>query len=155
MMKSVLAALALALAGPLAHADQDLAREWSRTAAQLSGEVQEALSGEPLGAQIEDELAKFSVTAARLAHQSEAEDLACIFRGMAEDTEVQLDRLSQSDERLSALRRLATLLHDAEAIGLAASLKLPNNQTGTSGARVAPACSADAHGTVQYLTEQP
>jgi hypothetical protein len=159
MLKPILLVCALHLCPTFAGAETQLATDWSRAASMLSAEVHLALDGDPLSPAAEHDLARFAVNAERLANEMSAkagaEDLGCIFRGMAEEADLQLRLLHMPGQRQQALRRLATLLHDAEAIGLAAS-HLSGRQAVLDTHSGDPAsCPANPEAARQYLTEQP
>ena len=148
-------ALALFLPG-LAVADPALALEWGQRASALHQATSNAIGGEPLAPQFEDSVARFAVTANRLGSWIDATggaaDLGCIFRGMADEAELQLQQVALPEARQPALRRLASLFNDAEAVALAAARAEP---TPTLEAEPTGQCPANPHAAYQYLTEQP
>ena len=143
---------------PLASADADLARDWSAAAGQLYGETVDLLEAEAIPVRFENDVARFSLSATRLARWVEAEggpqDLSCIFRGMAEEAEVQLATLDTNTRPHSALMRLAVLFHDAEGIALAA-ITATEHENGAALPAEAKSCAANPDAVRQYLTEQP
>ncbi len=152
MKHFVLSLLCLA-AAPLANASPELAQTWSAKAGDLYLQTTEHMqaykysSRPPLEDSYVVELERFAYTAAQLGSWNDAEggakDLGCIFRGMAEDIEVQLDTLTgkaQQNEQIAALKRLSALLDDAQQIGpAAASAVLNADNTGETPA----ACPAN------------
>lgn len=159
MLKPILVVCIIHLCPGFAAADETVSREWSRQAAHLSEDIRGALEGAPLEADVENEIMMFAATAERLARDmtrlEEAEDLVCIFRGMAEEADLQLRLLHMPGMRQDALRRLATLMHDAERIGLAASHIEERTDTRPDAERPPVQCEADPQTSYQYLTEQP
>ena len=117
-----------------AAASPELAEEWGVKAGALysqSVELMEVLSrdGEiSLKSQYITDLERFALTASKLGSWNDertgARDLGCIFRGMAEEAELQLDALEnpKSDTgQAAALRRLITMFDDAQTISAAAA----------------------------------
>jgi len=157
-MKHILIGLALGVFASTAHGDPELARAFSGAAAELGEETRGAIEGRALPADYGDELARFSVNAARLARwiddTGRPSDFGCIFRGMAEEAELQLAVIDATHGGETALRRLAALFHDAESVGLAASLSQPGERGRASGAGP-DTCAANPAAALQYLTEQP
>lgn len=158
MMKPLCLALCVAFAVPAALADEaDLAREWGAKAGFLYEDTAAGLQSGALPPHYEDDLMRFAVTADRLGTWIDAtgrpHDLGCIFRGMADEAELQLDQLQEPTAREGALRRLATLFNDAENIGLAASYAQPGAEGPEVGAPMS--CPANPGAALQYLTEQP
>lgn len=141
-----------------AAASPDLARSWSQHAGVLYGETVNLLETDEVPADYQREVARFSVGAARLAKWVDAEggpaDFACIFRGMAEEADVQLRALKGKTRPDAPLMRLAVLFHDAEGLALAALSATERGETAPSPAGTA-SCSADPRAVRQYLTEQP
>ena len=152
---AVLCGLAVA---PLAHSDADLARDWSAAAGQLYGETVQLLDGDTIPDHYESDVARFSLSATRLARWVETEggphDLACIFRGMADEAELQLNALEGDTRPHAALMRLAVMFHDAEGIALAA-ISATERDAQTVSASDASSCAANPGAVRQYLTEQP
>lgn len=159
MLKPILVVCMILLCPAMAEAEDTVSRDWSRQAALLTEDIQAALQGVPLDEDVESELARFAETADRLSRELSrvdgAEDLVCIFRGMAEEADLQLRLLHMPGERQDALRRLATLLHDAERIGLAAALIQERGRAVDTPNRSPMQCEADPQASHQYLTEQP
>lgn len=132
-MKRLMLALALLIA-PAANASPELAETWGAKASMLYQDTAEMLDTLQAGYAMstptayEDGLVQFAVTASRLGQwidQGEGpSDLGCIFRGMAEEAEIQLEALETADDfstRRDALKRLVVLLDDAQAIAVASA----------------------------------
>jgi len=139
-----------------ASASPDLSEEWGQVASTLYEQTVETMRGAPLPDGYEADTARFAATAARLADWAEASgaaaDFDCIFRGMTEEADVQLDALGTHADGEAPLQRLAILFSDAEAI--AAAAVHASRRPGTAGPGQAPTCPASPS-TAQYLTEQP
>ncbi|MEZ5947223.1 MAG: hypothetical protein R3C13_14785 [Hyphomonas sp.] len=134
MMKRLFVPILLsALAFP-ATASPELAESWGAEAAALYSETTGLLDTARMGERpaLEDayliDLERFAMTATRLGSWNDevsgAKDLGCIFRGMAEEAEVQLTALEGAETvRASetALKRLVTLFDDAQEISVAAA----------------------------------
>ena len=136
MLKQIaicLAALTLSSTS-IALASPEAAEEWGsqasalyNTTTELLGSL-EAKTSEENEAEYLDGLAEFSVIAGRLAvwvdSSGGAKDFGCIYRGMAEEAELQLNALetatSQADAK-AALTRIATMLDDAQIIAVASA----------------------------------
>lgn len=151
-MKRLALSLLCLVAAPLASASPELAHSWSAKAGDLYLQTTEQMhvakhSGkQSLNAGYVVELERFAYTASRLGAWNDAEggakDLGCIFRGMAEDVEVQLDTLTDKPaprDQLSALKRLSALLDDAQQIGPAAASAAKHAQTSTQAPAACPA----------------
>lgn len=166
MMKRIVLTVMMIGLSTGANASPETAEDWGVKAASLYSETSDLLATVNAGniaeldADYTDALAQFSVIAGRLAvwvdTSGGAKDFGCIFRGMAEEAEVQLEQLetvrTQKDAK-TALTRIATMLDDAQAIAVAS---VHAARTGTSGSSETPAnCPASAHMISQYLTEQP
>lgn len=133
-MKRLLAILALSLLPFSAAASPQLANEWGAKASELYGETAALIEASDAGETVRvpdaysTEIGRFSVMAGRLGAWIDGNDgpsdLGCIFRGMAEEGETQLtalDEAATADETHAALKRLATMFSDAEAIAAAAA----------------------------------
>ena len=141
---------------PAALANPQLARSWADEARLLEAQIR--TSGEaPLSDELKTELARFGRVSARLANSgSETEpvphDLACIFRGMAEETDLQLSLLTDdadAETRDSARERLLKMLEDAAPVGEAAAISLEAGIALDEMAELAPGdgqCSTDLTG---------
>ncbi len=116
---------------PMAHANPDLARSWSEEANLLEAQINTSPEG-GLSPELKASIARFGRIAGRLAESGSAEnplphDLGCIFRGMEEETDLQLSHLTPdaSAEAISAARvRLAKMFDDAVDVGQSAALAL-------------------------------
>ena len=126
----LLATSALFLAGA-ANASPALARSWSEEAAELHTRI-EAIDTHTLPYDLRFRLQRFGRTATRLSTSGSddaplPEDLGCIFRGMAEETDVQLSAFSgdtSEASRMQAEERLSKMLEDAVSVGEAAAIVL-------------------------------
>ncbi|MCR9269195.1 MAG: hypothetical protein NXH72_04315 [Hyphomonadaceae bacterium] len=153
-MKRLLACLFIAAAPLSAHASSDLARQWGHEASRLSVETTSFIYALDMGetAEISDSFAldvyRFGRTSADLAKWIDAangpNDLGCIFRGMANESEDQLIALDSKHDALQrreSLRRLAAMFADAEMIAIAAQRRSPT--TGRVATTLKTACAAD------------
>lgn len=153
-MIRILACLFLAVLPLSAHANSDLARQWGQEASRLSVETANFIYALDVGetAEISDSFAldvyRFGRTSADLAKWIDTangpNDLGCIFRGMASESEDQLIALdSKRDvlQRRESLRRLAAMFADAEMIAIAAQRRSPT--TGRVATTLKSACAAD------------
>lgn len=161
-MKRLLACFCLFLAPITAQASTDLAHQWGLEASRLSVETSNLISAVDMGesADITDTYAldvyRFGRTSADLArwidHSDGPNDLGCIFRGMAAESESQLIELESApatfDQRES-LRRLAVMFADAEIIAIAAKRRAPARAVGVTAP--ASSCAADADLALQAL----
>ena len=132
-MKRLVLAIAAAILPFTASASPQLASDWGIKASGLHDATvnliaaMDASGQSDIPADYEIEIERFAMAATRLGHWIDGNkgpsDLGCIFRGMAEEGEVQLDALNDAgnaaDKRRS-LVRLATMFSDAEAIAVAA-----------------------------------
>ncbi|WP_084395624.1 hypothetical protein [Henriciella aquimarina] len=156
-MKRFAVALVLAALPFAASASPQLASDWGIKAGDLREETANLIaaidaSGKAdISDDYEIEIGRFAMTATRLGHWIDGNegpsDLGCIFRGMAEEGEVQLDALSGADStraKRQSLVRLATMFSDAEAIAVAA--QYANRHDGPAAELDAVSCpvSADA-----------
>lgn len=155
----VLALSTLALTSA-AQASPETAEDWGAQASALYGTTANLLqslnTNQPsdLEETYIDDLARFSVIAGRLAvwvdTSGGAKDFGCIYRGMAEEAELQLDALEAADttaEAKTALTRIATMLDDAQSIAVASA------HAARHGADTAPTghCPASAVSLDTYL----
>ena len=161
-MKRLLVCLCLFAAPLTANANTELARQWGMEASRLSSETSNLISAVDMGesADISDTYAldvyRFGRTSADLArwidHSNGPNDLGCIFRGMAAESETQLIELESTpialDQRES-LRRLADMFADAEIIAIAAQRRAPARAVGLTAPTAS--CTADADGALQAL----
>ena len=125
--------LALSSTAP-AFASPETAEDWGakasalyQTTTQLLGALNTDISDDAEAAYIDD-LARFSIIAGRLAvwvdTSGGASDFGCIYRGMAEEAELQIEALESARTRAdakAALTRIATMLDDAQAIAVASA----------------------------------
>lgn len=126
-----LAAFALTSA---AHATPTTAENWGSQASTLYVETVDLLENIKAGnpTLLDDayvaRLTRFSIVAGRLAvwvdETGGAKDFGCIYRGMAEEAEIQLYALEEADSdtaATAALVRIATMLDDAQSIAVASA----------------------------------
>jgi len=132
-MKRLFACLAFAALPLSAQASGDLARQWGQEASRLSEQTSEMIfavdRGQPL--EISEtytlDVYRFGRTSADLARWIDSangpNDLSCLFRGMAAESEDQLMALESPEgqqTRTESLNRLASLFSDAELVAVAA-----------------------------------
>lgn len=133
-MKRLVACIAVCAVPFSASASPQLASDWGTRASELYQETITLLERNEAGElsaipqQYETGVERFSVMAGRLGSWIDGNDgpsdLGCIFRGMAEEGEVQLMALDAADDmdaEHDSLKRLATMFSDAESIAAAAS----------------------------------
>lgn len=133
-MKRLICACAVLAFPLLAHASPELATEWGSEASDLHAETTVMLTVIDIGDRPDLKLdylikvQRFTSTARKLGKWIDtskgARDLGCIFRGMAEEGELQLAALDTTPDTPStraALARLATMFSDAEVIAIASS----------------------------------
>lgn len=161
-MKRLLACLCMFAAPLSAEANTELARQWGVEASRLSMQTSELITAVDLGesAEISDTYAldvyRFGRTSADLAkwidHSNGPNDLGCIFRGMAAESETQLSELETLDAasaQRESLRRLAVMFSDAEMIAIAAQRRAPAYAVGV--ATPPSSCMADAEAAFDAL----
>ncbi len=132
-MKRLVLAIAAAALPFCASASPELAGDWGVKASGLYQDTVSLIadvetSGETaIPRDYEVAIERFAMTASNLGHWVDGDggpsDLGCIFRGMAEEGEVQLMALYEADsprETRSSLIRLAAMFSDAEIIAAAA-----------------------------------
>lgn len=127
----ILVSLGILFASQTAAASPALARSWSDEAADLQSQLHE-MDNHVMPDDLRFRLERFGRTATRLSTSGSEEtplpeDLGCIFRGMAEETDVQLTAFanaSTGDDRQAAEERLDKMLEDAISVGEAAALVL-------------------------------
>lgn len=120
----------------MAHASPNLARAWGEQAAELH-EILAKTSSSELPAALETDLIRFGRIAIRLSKAGTAEhpmpeDLGCIFRGMAEETTVQLEKWHETDDAAAiadAKDRLLAMLKDATIVSQASELAMLGETT--------------------------
>ena len=100
-------------------------------AAKLAADQAAILSAPDFPTDLKRSLQRFGLGAARLSSEMKSQgapkDFQCIFRGMAEETGVQLKAIAKAEsgyEQSDALARLYSMLEDADAVSEAASLTL-------------------------------
>ncbi len=155
-MKRILLCLCAFILPLSAAASPELAEEWGVKAGALysqSVELMEILSRDgdiSLKSQYITDLERFALTASKLGSWNDARtgarDLGCIFRGMAEEAELQLDALENptSDAgQAAALRRLITMFDDAQTIAAAAAAAARAGITETPANASAHSCPAN------------
>ncbi|MEL7032694.1 MAG: hypothetical protein AAGL97_01525 [Pseudomonadota bacterium] len=161
-MKRLLVCLCLFAAPLTANANTDLARQWGMEASRLSLETSNLMAAVDMGesADITDTFAldvyRFGRTSADLArwidHSNGPNDLGCIFRGMAAESETQLIELESTpgalDQRES-LRRLSVMFADAEIIAIAAQRRAPARAVGVTAPTAS--CAAESDLALQAL----
>lgn len=145
MLKHTFFALVLGLTAATASASPETAENWGIQASEIYDEASSMITGvdqqsfHGLAPDFEDRLIRFASTASYLGawtdETQDAPDLGCIFRGMAEESELQLIALEQAQsvqEMKAALRRIATMADDAQSIAVASA------HAGRTGEQVAP-----------------
>lgn len=161
-MKRLLTCLVFAALPFSAHASTDLAQQWGIEAHRLSQETMQMLLAVDMGQtpEISDTYAldvyRFGRTSADLATWIDTSkgpnDLGCIFRGMASESNDQLEALETEadvlDQRAS-LTRLATMFADAEIIAVAAQRRTPT--TGRVANQMHSVCGADPATILDHL----
>ena len=161
-MKRVLLSLLLTALPISAEASTELARQWGLEATRLSAETIDLILAVDMGerAEVSDRFAldvyRFGRTSADLARWIDASagpnDLGCIFRGMATESEDQILVLEDTPDHTrqrESLRRLAGMFADAEIIALVAQ-----REPGTPirvPAQSKTACRADARAALKAL----
>lgn len=153
-MKRLLACLFFAVLPLSAHANTDLARQWGQEASRLSEATSEFIFALDMGqsAEIPETFAldvyRFGRTSSDLARWIDSSngpnDLGCIFRGMAAESEDQLIALETEAglvEHRASLRRLAAMFADAEVIAIAAQRRTPT--AGRVATTLKQTCAAD------------
>jgi len=133
-MKRLFACLLLSAMPMSANASPELAETWGARAALLYEDTTAMLSlaraGEPtlVDEVYIDEMITFASTATKLGSWSDssgaAADFGCIFRGMAEEADVQLAEMEEAEtkaDRVAALSRLTVMFDDAQTIAAAAA----------------------------------
>jgi len=161
-MKRLMSCLFFAALPLSAEASTELARQWGLEAGRLSDETSHLIMAVDMGepAFVTDrytlDVYRFGRTSADLAQWVDASegpnDLGCIFRGMAAESELQLSALEDGVEdrpNRENLRRLASMFADAEMIAVAAQVRAPApGHIAREGER---ACPADAAAVLQVL----
>lgn len=145
----------------VANASPETAEDWGARAGVLYGMTTKFLntstyaSNSQLEVDYLEGLTQFAIIAGRLAvwvdTSGGAKDFGCIYRGMAEEAELQLETLetvSTQEDAAAALTRIATMLDDAQSIAVASAHAA---RTGTSSLESSH-CPASAIPLDTYLT---
>ncbi|MEO9969925.1 MAG: hypothetical protein ABJG15_08885 [Hyphomonadaceae bacterium] len=145
MLKHILCATILACGIPTASASPETAENWGVQASniyQTTTDMLDSLNDRSftgIPADFEDQMSRFASTASHLAVWTDdtqsAPDLGCIYRGMAEEAELQLIALEDANSASgvrAALKRIATMTDDAQSIAIASA------HAGRTGEQVAP-----------------
>ena len=161
-MKRLLTSCLLLLLPLSAQASTDLAQQWGKEAGRLSSQTVDMMLAIDLGEDmtLTDQFAldvyRFGRTSADLAvwidNSKGPNDLGCIFRGMAAESETQLQTLETSTEtqpQRESLRRLASVFADAEMIAIAAQQRAPAPSLISKSSHAT--CSADAGSVLETL----
>ncbi len=161
-MKRLITSFILLLFPLSAGASTDLAQQWGKEAGRLSGATADMMLAMDLGEDmvLTDAFAldvyRFGRTSADLAvwidDTKGPNDLGCIFRGMAAESETQLQTLETSKDnqpKRESLRRLASVFADAEMIAIAAQHRAPTPGFISSGSQAT--CTADTKAVLDVL----
>ena len=161
-MKRVITSFILLLFPLSAGASIDLAQQWGQEAGRLSGETANMMLAIDLGEDVTltDAFAldvyRFGRTSADLAiwidDTKGPNDLGCIFRGMAAESETQLETLETSTDiqpKRESLRRLASVFADAEMIAIAAQHRAPTPSLISKSSHAT--CSVDTKAVLDVL----
>lgn len=161
-MKRLLTSCLLLFLPLSAQASTDLAQQWGKEAGRLSSQTVDMMLAIDLGEDLilTDQFAldvyRFGRTSADLAvwidDSKGPNDLGCIFRGMAAESETQLQTLESSTEtqpQRESLRRLASVFADAEMIAIAAQQRAPAPSLISKSSHAT--CSADAGSVLEAL----
>lgn len=161
-MKRLLTSCLLLFLPLSAQASIDLAQQWGKEAGRLSSQTIDMMLAIDLGEDLilTDQFAldvyRFGRTSADLAvwidDSKGPNDLGCIFRGMAAESEAQLQTLETSTEtqpQRESLRRLASVFADAEMIAIAAQQRAPAPSLISKSSHAT--CSADAGSVLEAL----
>ncbi len=145
MLKHIICALTLSLSAPLAAASPDTAENWGLQASEIYAEANAMMADidqrtfSEVSTGFEDRLVRFAATATHLGGWTDdtqnAPDLGCIYRGMAEEAELQLIKIENAAsyaELKAALTRIATMADDAQSIAVASA------HAGRTGQQAAP-----------------
>ena len=145
MLKQFICATILGITASTAAASPETAENWGVQASDIYSTVEELLSEQSpasvsiLSADFEDKMIRFASTASHLAiwtdETQSSPDLGCIYRGMAEEAELQLlalESAASSADVKAALKRIASMTDDAQAIAVASA------HAGRTGEQAAP-----------------
>ncbi|MEO1029665.1 MAG: hypothetical protein AAFX02_11495 [Pseudomonadota bacterium] len=167
MKRLLLSICVLASATPFASASPELAEKWGANATRLYTESVAHLSRietdrtliPPKDAYI-DQTLRFAIQASRLGkwmdENTDTRDFGCIFRGMSEEADLQVQSLEtagSATDQVAALKRMIAMFDDAQTIAVAA---IDVAQTGAaSEGQIPRQCRANRATLDQYFTEQP
>lgn len=149
-LKPALVAISLvALPVSAAETSPELVEAWRAQASDLHTRLS-ALTGPNVPDIMRLEISRFGRVAGRIAESGTLDaplpdDLACIFRGMEEETEVQLTNISRAttDEELAnAKARLLSMFEDAMIVGEATELSISEGESGLKSVSASGKCSA-------------
>lgn len=169
MKRLILFVIALFLMTAPAAADRELALKWGADAAHLYGQVDTALDARRSGrhytsgpsTRFVQDVVRFAITAERLGmwidQSEETRDFGCIFRGMAEEADLQLERFEMAaspDEEAEALLRLIALFDDAQSIAVAAVSVAENEDLEMASMTSHTTCRANPLAVEQYFAAQ-
>jgi len=145
MLKHTLAALILALSASAASASPETAENWGLQASDIYNDAAAMMTSidqrsfDGITPDFEDRLIRFASTASYLGGWTDetqtSPDLGCIYRGMAEESELQLiavENAQTAADLKAALSRIATMADDAQSIAVASA------HAGRTGEQVAP-----------------
>lgn len=145
MLKHLLCATILLCGSATAAASPETAEHWGTQASDIYQDVSQMLRGVDdrvyvgIPSEFEAKIVRFASTASHLAVWTDetqaSPDLGCIYRGMAEEAEVQLIALEDAQSAKSyqaALKRIAAMADDAQSIAVASA------HAGRTGEQVAP-----------------
>ena len=145
-----------------AHATSKTAEDWGEQAQYLvvavdtlfaQAQAAPAVAAPEPAAWLVLALQKFGMMSSQLssemAQKTTAHDFVCIFRGMVDETGLQLDALKDAQtgaEAIVPLERLSAMLHDASAVSAAAAKILAQSERsqGSTPKPTAPLGSCDA-----------
>lgn len=153
MKRLILCLAVLGLPFLSAQASPELAARWGEDASALQTTVKSHIRSVEAGIggrgevdqRFSNQVIRFALDAEKLSRwidqTPETADLGCIFRGMSEEADLQLEKLETAStlgETANALERLEKLFDDAKAISAAAS-------TAPHGKHSAAECRAAGH----------
>lgn len=131
-LKPLLLSLSLmSLPVSAAETSPELIKAWTEQASDLHARLS-ALSGNSVPDIMRLEISRFGRISGRISKSGSADapfptDLACIFRGMEEEAENQLDAISHAssaEDVSKAKKRLLSMFEDAEIVGEAATIAI-------------------------------
>ena len=151
-VKLALSCLAIALVPTEAMASPSLAKAWGEEAASLKSALESSDEGRLDGA-LKTRLERFGRTATRLSKTGGDDhplpkDLGCILRGMAEETENQIEVLDTADTPQAAQEqarsRLVRMLNDAVMVSEASEFALSDPASAeTTASNTSEGCTAE------------